>query len=128
MLMSVGRERRDPTKMGRRVLTHPRPAEKPRAIRTFTMSIDLASVDVQYPACEPLPADLDTWEPSEIDRAWWAEHCIEPEPYDEALELADICDEDLDLAEMHQDWLDARRMLRLETGLSDADCCPGLIG
>jgi hypothetical protein len=95
------------------------------------MSIDLAAVEVQYPACEPLPSDLDSWEPTAIDRDWWAEHSHEPEPYDEALELADIYDEDLDLCERHQDWLEARRlmaiglrMVGLETGLRDADVAP----
>jgi hypothetical protein len=95
------------------------------------MSIDLATAEIQYPACEPLPADLDTWEPTAIDRAWWAEHSGQDEPYDEALELADIYDEDLDLCEMHQDWLEARRlmavglrMVGMETGLSDVDVAP----
>jgi hypothetical protein len=117
--------------MGRRVLTHPRPAGWP-LLESFTMSIiDIPACDVQSPACEPLPAELDTWEPTAIDRDWWAEHCNEPEPYDEALELADICDEDLDLCEMHQDWLEARRlmaiglrMVGLETGLRDEDVAP----
>jgi hypothetical protein len=117
--------------MGRRVLTHPRPAGWP-LLESFTMSIiDIPACDVQYPACEPLPADLDAWEPTAIDRAWWAEHSGQDEPYDEALELADLCDEDLDLCELHQDWLEARRLMavgRRMIGLSDLDCCPGLIG
>jgi hypothetical protein len=84
------------------------------------MSIDLATVEVQSPASEPRPAVCDTWQPSAIDRQWWTEHSGQDEPYDEALEYAALWDLD-DPIEDRRWAVAGRRMVALETGLTDED-------